>query len=52
MNPVQSEFETWATRSELGITKNDERYDDIETQMFWQCWKAATASFINLMEGT
>ena len=46
---MKKEFETWALSKELDIspyTYNSDfadefDYQDIQTQLFWECWRAA-----------
>jgi len=52
-------FEEWALSRDLGIEpysfnpdfKDVYDYDDIETQMAWECWKASFVSLAKLVVG-
>jgi hypothetical protein len=42
---MQIEFEKWAESKGLDLTPNAYgmgTYNDIEIEMFWECWKTAT----------
>jgi hypothetical protein len=47
---MKKKFEQWAKNKELDTTpyyfnekfKDEFDYEDIQTQMFWECWKASS----------
>lgn len=56
MNKAMDQFDSWAKTKELDTSKdfNSERvwvYNDIETQMFWECWLASRLALVGLLPG-